>query len=161
MFRNLILVTALLVVGLGATPIPVAAADKCEFATPGEAKEMAERAADYIGTAGLKEAFIAFMTPGSEFYDRDLYVFVLNFEGVLYASGAFPQAIGAVAIDARDREGRHYVQNMITMAQTEGEGWVEYELIHPCTGEVTPKISFVKRVGDFVVGVGAFGTIAT
>lgn len=161
MFRTVLVISALFVLSLGTSPSDTRAADECLFASPGEAQAMAERAAKYVDTAGPKEAFIAFMTPGSEFFDRDLYVFVLDFEGVLYASGASPQLIGTVAIDAQDREGRPFVLNMITMAQNEGKGWVEYELVHPCTGEVTPKISYVIRTGDFLVGVGAFGTIAT
>ena len=160
MMRTLFLFAAILAFGISGPPSTVLA-DECEFANPDEAKAMAKRAAAYLDAEGPKTAFPTFMTPGSDYYDRDLYVFVLDLKGVLYASGAFPNSIGAVAYDAQDKDGRYFIREMIALAQNEGEGWIEYDLMHPCTGEMTPKISYVIKVGPFVVGVGAFGTIAT
>ena len=159
MTRTILAFAVVIMFGLGA-PLSAAMADECAFANPDEAKAMAKRAAAFLDAEGPKAAFPVFMTPGSDYYDRDLYVFVLNFEGVLFASGAFPDSIGAVAYDAQDKDGRYFIREMIALAQNEGEGWIEYDLMHPCTGEITPKISYVIRVGPFVVGVGAFGTIA-
>lgn len=136
-----------------------AAAEPCESATPGEARAMAVRAAALIEEVGPKEAFRAFMEPDGGFIDRDLYVFVLDFDGVLWANGAFPDAIGSVALDAQAADGRYYVREMIAVTSARGEGWVEYEFYNPCTGEFAPKVSFVKRAGQFIVGVGAYGTV--
>ncbi len=69
--------------------------------------------------------------------------------------------VGSNGIEAQSADGRYYVQEMIALAQNSGEGWVEYEFINPCTGDFAPKVSFVKRVGDLIVGVGAYGTVST
>lgn len=137
----------------------VRAADPCTFANPEEARAMAERAADHLEAMGPDRAFRAFMDPNGEFIDRDLYVFVIDFRGILIASGGFPNSIGAALANVRDRNGRPYIREMLRLAQEQEQGWVEYEMVHPCTGEMTPKISFVKRVGPVIIGVGAFGTI--
>lgn len=135
------------------------AADTCAFGNPEEARAMTERAATLLEAEGPDRAFRAFMDPNGDFIDRDLYVFVIDFHGILIASGGFPNSIGAVVADARDRNGRPFIREMLHIAREQDQGWVEYDMIHPCTGEMTPKISFIKRVGPVIIGVGAFGTI--
>lgn len=140
-------------------PSGAGAADPCAFANPGEARALAERAAAHLEAVGPDRAFRAFMDPNGDFVDRDLYVFVIDFRGVLIASGGFPDSIGSMVADARDRDGRPFIREMLQLAREHEQGWIEYEMIHPCTGEMTPKISYVKRVGPVIVGVGAFGTL--
>jgi len=48
---------------------------------------------------------------------------------------------------------------MIEIATTTGEGWVEYEWLSPCSGEMEPKSTYVVRVGPLIVGVGAYGVV--
>ncbi len=88
--------------------------------------------------------------------ERDLYVFVLDFRGNIWVNGAFPQAIGTNAMGAIDPEGRLYIVEMLTLAAKAGEGWVEYRWISPCDGAERPKHTFFRRVGPFVVAVGAY-----
>jgi cytochrome c len=135
------------------------AAERCDSASPDEARAMAVRATALIEEVGPKQAFRTFMDPDGGFIEGDLYVFVLDFDGVLWVNGAFPDAIGSIALDAQTADGRYYVREMIALARTRGEGWVEYEFYNPCTGEFAPKVSFVKRAGRFIVGVGAYGTV--
>lgn len=135
------------------------AADQCAYANPGDARALAERAAAHLDAVGPNRAFPEFMDPQGDFVDRDLYVFVIDFRGVLMASGGFPDSIGSMVVDARDRNGRPYIREMLQLAREQEQGWIEYEMVHPCTGEMTPKISYVKRVGPVIVGVGAFGTL--
>ncbi len=137
------------------------ATGKCRSATPAEAEIMAQHAAAYLERAGPEKAFRAFMDPKGRFMDRDLYVFVLDLDGTLWVNGAFPQAIGGNAAGARDRRGRFYIQEMLNIAKTRGKGWVEYDWINPCSGELEPKASYIIRVGPFVVGVGAYGSVST
>lgn len=153
--RRLALAVAMAV----AVAAPAAAAPICEAATAAEAQALAERAAALLEDAGPKTAFTAFMTPGDGFIDRDLYVFVLDFKGVLWANGAFPNAVGSQAIDAHTADGRYYIREMIALAGERGAGWVEYDWYSPCTGEIEPKVSYVIRVGRFIIGVGAYGTL--
>ena len=122
---------------------------------------MTERAAVLFEQSEPVEALRAFMDPAGSFIDRDLYVFVIDLNGIVWANGAFPWTVGTTAHQARDTTGRYFVREMIRLANERGEGWVEYDLINPCTGKLTPKTSFIKRVGPFIVGVGAYGTVST
>lgn len=142
-------------------PLHAAAAPPCAFATLDEAEAMAERAAALLERAGPEQALPAFMDPGGAFVDRDLYVFVFDLDGVLWANGGFPDLVGSDARMARSSDGRLFVQEMIRTALERGQGWVEYEWYNPCTRKLSHKVSFFKRVGSLIVGVGAYGTLTT
>ena len=137
-----------------------AAGAACHTATLDDAKQMMERAAHLLEQAGPRTAFVLFMEPDGGFIDGDLYVFVIDMDGVLWANGAFPRAIGSQAMDAQDSSGRYYIREMIDVARRDGSGSVEYEWYDPCSGEMAPKVSFFRRVGKYIVGAGAYGSMA-
>ena len=134
----------------------------CPPATPDEARRMAERAASLLERVGPERAFRAFMDPRGRFIERDLYVFVIDKSGILRASGAFPQSVGSDASGAQDTSGRFFVRDMLRLAfgTRKGAGWVEYQMLNPCSGKFGDKVSYIKRVGRFLVGVGAYGTVS-
>ena len=45
---------------------------------------------------------------------------------------------------------------MIDLAKRNGEGWIEYVANHPITNEAMNKKCYVQRVGDMVIGCGAY-----
>lgn len=138
-----------------------AADDDCSNASPAEARALMHKAAAELEKLGPERAFKNFMDPDGDYFPRDLYVFVVDLEGRMWVNGAFPQAIGSNAIDAEDNKGRRYIQEMLRIARTHGEGQIEYMWIDPCTGEYTDKLTFFKRVGNFVVAVGAYRPATT
>lgn len=145
------------VIGCTGWLAPVWAADNdCSNATPEEAKALMHKAAEQLRTLGYEKAFNNFMDPNGDFFPRDLYVFVVDMEGMMWVNGAFPQAIGTNAMDAQDNKGRHYIQEMLKIARERGEGQIEYTWVSPCTGEFTDKLTFFMRVDRFVVAVGAY-----
>lgn len=152
-----IIVRGMLALCLMASP---GLAAECRLGTLDEAKALAESAAAHLEAAGPETALRDFMEPRGGFIRGDLYVFVLDFNGLVWANGAAPEGVGSDASMAQTADGRFFIQEMIHLAQTAGQGWVEYDFYNPCTHEVAPKASFVKRVGDLIVGAGAYGTIS-
>jgi cytochrome c len=133
----------------------------CSNASPSEARALAHKAAAELEKLGPEKAFTNFMDPDGDYFPRDLYVFVVDLDGRMWVNGAFPQAIGTNAIDAEDNRGRRYIEEMIRIAREHGEGQIEYMWINPCTGEYTDKLTFFKRVDNFVVAVGAYRSATT
>ena len=41
-------------------------------------------------------------------------------------------------------------------AKKDGEGWVDYKWPNPTTKKVEGKSSYVKKVGDLIIGVGIY-----
>jgi len=124
--------------------------------TPDEAKAMVERAVKLLEAEGKDKAFAAFNDPAGKFVDRDLYVFVINHEGVTVSHGANKALIGKSLLAVKDTDGKMFIQEMIDVAKGPGSGWVDYKWPNPTTKKVELKSSYIKKVGDVIVGVGIY-----
>jgi cytochrome c len=134
-----------------------AGAESCATATLDSAKALAERAALFLASSGPDIALPRFMDRDGGFIAGDLYVFVFDLEGRLHASGGWPETVGArVGIGDGDAAGDGIYVRMRRVAIEAGKGWVEYSWYNPCTRRIEPKASYIVRVGDFIVGVGAY-----
>jgi cytochrome c len=76
--------------------------------------------------------------------------------GRFEAMGMKPALVGTDAREIRDVEGHPLVEDMITLAQDKGEGSVSYIWRNPVTNAVESKTSFIRRVGESLVGVGYY-----
>ena len=134
---------------------PAAAAERCPNATLAAAKSLAERAAAHLAAHGPAASLKRFMDPKGGFVEGDLYVFVFDLEGRLVASGGWPETVGARVIGPEDAGPNIYLA-MRRLALGEGRGWVDYTWYNPCSRVLEPKASYIIRVGDYIVGVGAY-----
>lgn len=130
-----------------------AGAAAAESGTPDEARSMAIRAADLLRAKGPALAFAAFNDKTGAFHDRDLYVFVYDSSGHAVAHGLNPALIGKDMTGLKDVDGKEFVRAFIAVTDT---GWIEYKWLNPATRTVDPKTSYVIRVGEYLVGVGAY-----
>lgn len=122
------------------------------YATLDEAQAMAESAAAYLLEVGSDVAYSEF-TFGDEWRDRDLYVFVISADGINLAHGGDPDRVGLDESDLTDVNGVMMVQEMLAIEDT---GWVDYVWPNPLTDIEEPKRSYIIRVDDVIVGVGAY-----
>ena len=49
---------------------------------------------------------------------------------------------------------------MIAIAQDPGSGWLEYKWPNPQTNRIEPKLTYIERMGDYIVGVRHLEAIA-
>jgi cytochrome c len=122
-------------------------------ATPDEAEAMAIKAAEYLKSAGSEKAYAEFDAKDGRWHDRDLYVTVLDSNGVAVAQGNNPGLVGKSVIDLRDVDGKSFAREMIAVKDA---SWVNFKWQNPVTKAVEPKTSYEVRVGEYVVGVGAY-----
>lgn len=121
--------------------------------TPDEAKAMAIRAAAFLQENGAAKAFPVFDAPGGAFHDRDLYVMVYDNTGRNVAHGANRTLIGKDLIGLKDTDGVYVVRGIVAVKT---QGWVDYKWPNPVTRKIDPKTTYVVRVGEYLVGVGAY-----
>jgi len=121
-----------------------------------EAKALVLKAADELSKGGLDRACGEFQRKSGPFWQGDLYVFVLDFDGVWRCYPPKPDAVGTVLLLLQDVDGKFFIQEMVDIARNGGDGWVEYKWKNPQNGQIQPKTSFVKRVGGLVVAAGVF-----
>ena len=122
-----------------------------------EATALLNKAVAYMKKAGNVAAYKTFNNPQGAYFIHDEYVFVIGLnDGKYRASGAAPHLTGVSIKDSTDAAGKPFVQEMIALAKSKGEGTVDYVWRNPATNAVEQKHSRIKRVGDDIVGVGYY-----
>jgi cytochrome c len=131
------------------------AAFALDRATPREARVLFEQAVRYLDQHGPERAFAAFNDRKGDFVRKDLYVFVIDDQGVYHASGAAPEAlVGLKVLNTTDAAGNPLFREMIDVTRVKQEGTVRYMWLNRLTNKVEPKVSYVRKIGTYVLGVG-------
>lgn len=130
-----------------------------ERGTPVEAKAMLQKAVEHYQSVGRKQALADFTGKKAPFVDRDLYVFCVGSNSsTLTAHGAFPQYVG-VSVDVwRDADGKPLGKAIQDAAHANDEGSIQYRMVNPLSARIEPKITFWKKLGEDVCGVGAYNS---
>ncbi|MFA5913743.1 MAG: cache domain-containing protein [Burkholderiales bacterium] len=127
--------------------------------TEAEAQEMVKKAVALIKSAGPESAYKTFTDhPSGAFQDRDLYVFVYDFQGNCLAQGANPKMVGKNLIDLKDMDGNHIIKGQIDLVKTKKAGWYgPYKFTNPVTKTVETKRAYCEQgAGETDVCVGVY-----
>ena len=127
--------------------------------TPAEAKAMLDQAVAHVKAVGPDRAFADFTESNNgDWHRKDLYVFVVKFDGMTVAHGANKGFVGRNLIKVKDPDGKLFIKAMIDEVQAKGEGSVDYSFTDPATKKISQKTSYVARVPgyDGVIGVGVY-----
>jgi cytochrome c len=127
-----------------------------------EAKQivaLVDKAAALAESKG-KSAFPEFKKKGSEWFKGDIYIFILDMNGITLMHPANPELETKNILELKDPNGKAFIREFVETAK-KGSGWVDY--MWPKPGEKSPskKISYVKRAelstGEtVVVGAGIY-----
>ena len=121
--------------------------------TADEAKAMSLRAADLLRQEGPDKAFPVFDAKDGPFHDRDLYVMVYDQSGKNVAHGANPVLIGKQLLDLKDTDGKLLIREFVAI---QDQGFVDYKWPNPITKKIDQKTTYIVRVDNFLIGVGAY-----
>lgn len=124
--------------------------------TPAEAKAMLAQVEARIKAVGRSQAFSDFNAGKKPFKDRDLYVVCISADQLVAANGGYPQYVGRKANMLTDYNGKLIGKAILEVANTKGEGTVEYVMLDPLTNALHPKTLFVKKIGTDACGVGVY-----
>lgn len=124
------------------------------------AQQLLKKAVDFYRSKG--EGALDNFNRGGKFADKELYVYVLNTEGVMLASGgSSAELIGRNVSDMKDAAGKPFFQEMLKGAQHHGAGNVEYRWLNRVANRVERKLAFYQREGDKIIAVGFYIPRAT
>jgi len=121
-----------------------------------KAEALVKKGVAYLKSAGEEKAFEEFSNKKGQFVDGELYLFMVDFNGLTIAHGGNNALVGQDMKVLKDADGKFFIQEMIDLAKTKGSGWTEYKYRNPKTNEVQPKRSYVERVGDAFIGCGIY-----
>ena len=132
-------------------------ASATENGTKDQAVAMVKRVEAMFAKDGPDATFKAVSDKSvAEFHDRDLYPFVYDMSGTCVAHGARPALIGKNLIDLKDQDGKYLIRELVAIANGPGSGWVDYKWPNPLTNKIEDKISYVEKMGNYLVGVGVY-----
>lgn len=122
-----------------------------------EARAMLDQAARLLEEKPPATAFAAFNNQKGQYVKHDLYVFVVGRDGIMHAHGGAPDGlVGMQVLDLRDASGKALIREMLEVAPEKGFGQVQYVWLNRVSNKVEDKTAFVRRVGEYVVGVGFY-----
>jgi biotin operon repressor len=129
---------------------------KLQQGAPEEAVALVKRAMQHWQRSGSKGTFVRDITdPTQGYFDRDMYVFVLDRRGTYLSFGGNPAKVGTLVQDIPGIDGQGLVDDIFNQAAIE-PGWVEYDINNPTTGKVQSKMSFVMQADELAVGCGVY-----
>jgi len=149
-----LLAAVILLCGVTTVATPTSAA---EYASKDEAVALVKQAIARTADVGMDKAAPEFMDHGGKFVDRDLYLIIIDRQGMRVVHGQNPKLVGKMYFDAVDVNGKEYgkdVQQIST--STSGKGWVTFAFKDPITGKVLPKEVYVERAGDYTYMAGVY-----
>jgi signal transduction histidine kinase len=127
-------------------------------ASPGreDAQAIVEKAVAFAEANGKDKLLAEVGKKGGPFHQGELYVFVFDETGTLLANPAAPDLVGKNDVAKPDADGKLFRKDILEVAKAKGSGWVDYKWKNPESGKVEPKVSYVKKQGDIIIGAGVY-----
>ncbi len=135
-----------------ATIISFATMSSAQAGKKEDAVAMTEKAYEYFKAHGEEAAFKAFNT-SPDFRDGELYVYVLNKEGIVTSHGAKATLIDKNLLKLSDATGKVFGKDLVAVKDTD---WVDYYWLNPVAGKVQKKKTYVINAGKYVICVGYY-----
>jgi cytochrome c len=124
--------------------------------TPAEAVALVKKAVAFLNANGKDKALAAFNDPNGQFASGNLYVFAYDLNGIQLANSSNPKMVGKNLIEMKDSDGKATVKAFIELANTKGQGWVDYKWPNPTTKSVDAKSSYIEKAGDMLIAAGIY-----
>ncbi len=122
-----------------------------------EVKAFVDEGVKLCQEKGTEVCLKEFNDPNGKFIRGELYMFAYDFKGVNKALGSNAKLVGKNLYKLKDATGLMLIQELIKIAQNDGEGWLDYKWSHPIKKKIAPKRSYIKRIdGDMFIGTGFY-----
>lgn len=126
-----------------------------ERATKEEAVAMVKKAVAFYKKNGREKSLVAFSDQTGQFKDRDLFLIVLDNNGLVLAHTALKRMIGANIMELKDQNGIEIIKSFYKAVEKSNSGWsVEYTFINPATQQLEPKLTYIEKVDDILIACG-------
>ena len=145
---------------LGLAACAVAAAGSTfaqDAATEKEAVAMVKKGVAFIKANGYEKGFAEITRRDSkEFHDRDLYLAVHRMDGTAVAHGTNEKMVGKNFMDIKDMDGKEYIKERVTLAQSKANFWTDYKFNNPVSKKIEPKTAYCERLDQYIVCGGIY-----
>lgn len=133
-----------------------------DHATPREARAFFDQAVKHLQANGPEKSWKVFNNRTGPFVKKDLYVYVIDTKGTYVANGAAPvDLVGLNVLDTVDASGNPLFRNMIAVTDKQKEAKIRYVWLNRKSNHVEPKVAWLHREGDYILGVGYYAPRST
>ena len=123
---------------------------------PKKAVDWVERAKAFYAATGKEIALAEFTNQRGQFVQDELYIFVLDPNGLMLAHGMNQLFVGKNFMEVKDTEGKTFIREIIDTAMKKGAGWIEYNWSDPVVKKSLPKTLYFEKVNDMIICCGAY-----
>ncbi len=121
-----------------------------------ELKAFVNSGTDYFKEHEVDEVYKEFSNPQGKFRRGGLYLFVLDYNGIILAHGESKELIGKNFYSEKDEFGTPFIQLFIQAAKS-GGGMVSYYWPEPISKKTKLKISYIKPLNnETFIGAGIY-----
>lgn len=124
--------------------------------TEADAQAFVKSAVVFARTNGVSKLLKEVNSPTTQFRKGELYIFVLDMDGIIMAHGANAKLVGKDLSEREDANAVRYIQEFIKMAENKGSGWVDYRFPNPENGKVEAKTTYIEKVDFVILGCGVY-----
>ena len=117
-----------------------------ESATKEECIAKCKEAAQLITEKGMDAAFQELQNKDGKFVWKDSYVYAMDFTGKHLTHPLRPNSVGKNFLESKLPDGRFLVKELVELAKTKGEGWVEY--MYPKPEELAKPTPFNEKISS-------------
>jgi signal transduction histidine kinase len=121
--------------------------------TADEATALVKAGIEFVKANGKDNALKAFNDPKGDFVKGELYLFVIDYDGITLAHGGNAKLVGKNMNDLKDADGKSFIQAFVEKAKA-GGGWVDYKWTNPTTKKVQGKSSYVADLPGLNAFIG-------
>lgn len=154
-----VFVVGLLVAGLTGVSAPIFSQQSPASPEAKQIEVLVNKAAARLEREG-KAAFAQFRKRGSEWFDKETYLFAYDINLNVLLNPAFPEREGTNTSGQKDANGKLFHDAFVETVQSRGAGWVDYMFPKPGETEPTRKWSYVRAVTidgtPAIVGAGFY-----
>ncbi len=144
----------MILLAITAVSMPAMAAET--RGTKEDAKALVAKAIGYFKTNGKDKTIAEVNSPTGQLTDRDLYIFILDMDGMRLAHGTNQKLVGKSIIGFKDVDGKTYGDEIVQKAKADGSGWVDYKFTDPQTKKIGEKTTYLQREGNLIFCAGAY-----
>nr|WP_320133063.1 cache domain-containing protein [uncultured Holophaga sp.] len=140
-------------------PVLIAAAILCSALPaqgPADAEALVKEAAAFAKANGSYKLIQEVNKPNGSFQRGELYIWIVDTEGVMLANAANPAMVGKDASEKADQDAVRYAEEAVKIALGPGSGWFDYKFKNPVTLQVQEKRCYVELHGMIIIACGAY-----
>jgi cytochrome c len=72
------------------------------------------------------------------------------------AHGQKKSMVGQELIEFKDVDGKEYMKERIELMKKQQTAWQEYKFMNPVSKQIEPKMMYIERAEDIIVGCGVY-----